>query len=68
MTKPVAFFFVIPDSKCTREADRFLVVFKSGDSEVFEWQQDSETLSWIETEKSREHDCALTGIDFSHTL
>ena len=38
MAKPVDFFHIIPDPNCTREADRFLVVFKTGDSEMFEWQ------------------------------
>jgi WD40 repeat protein len=67
-TKQVESFHIIPDTNCTREADRFLIVFKSGDSELFEWDQSSESLIWIESDKAREHDCELTGVDYNRTL
>jgi hypothetical protein len=60
--------YLIPSPSSTREADRFLAVFKSGDSELFEWEADSERIVWIESDKSREHDCPLTGCDYSNIL
>lgn len=50
------------------DLDRFLVVFKTGESEMFEFDSESEELWWIETEKTREHDCQLTGYDYCPQL
>ena len=48
--------------------ERFLVVFITGESEIFEFCKIDDSLHWIESEKAREHDCQLTGSDYSPAL
>ena len=48
--------------------DRFLVIFETGELEMFEYENKTEELWWIETEKTREHDCKLTGYDYNPAL
>jgi WD40 repeat protein len=48
--------------------ERFLVVFTTGESELFEWSNVDDSLTWIESEKAREHDCDLAGYDYNPTL
>jgi WD40 repeat protein len=50
----------------TRE--RFLLIFKTGDSELFEFDSSDDKLYWLESSKDREHDCPLTGVDFNKKL
>lgn len=50
------------------DTDRFLVIFKSGDTEIFEFNGKKEELYLLETEKSCEHDSQLTGFDYSPQL
>lgn len=45
--------------------ERFLVVFTSGESELFELNKIDDSLVWLESEKTREHDCELTGCDYN---
>ena len=48
--------------------ERFLVIFSSGESELFEFSKADDSLTWIESEKTREHDCELRGCDFNIKL
>ena len=48
--------------------ERFLVIFSSGESELFEFSKVDDSLTWIESEKTREHDCELRGCDFNIKL
>jgi len=48
--------------------DRFLIVFKTGESEMFEWEQETETLIHIESDKAKDHDCPLSGCDYMPSL
>lgn len=48
--------------------ERFLIVFSSGESELFEFDNSDESFWWIESEKAREHDCELTGCDYNPRL
>lgn len=48
--------------------ERFLVVFSTGESELFEFSNVDDSLTWIESEKAREHDCDLAGFDYNSTL
>ena len=50
----------------TRE--RFLIIFKTGDSELFEFDGSDDKLYWLETSRDREHDCTLSGADFNQKL
>jgi len=45
--------------------DRFMMAFVSGETELFEFNTDADSLFYIETEKNREHDTRLTGCDFN---
>jgi hypothetical protein len=38
-------------------------VYTTGESDLFEFDSSDDSLSWIESEKAREHDCQLTGCD-----
>jgi WD40 repeat protein len=48
--------------------DRFLVIFTTGESELFEFDSETDSLYWIESEKSREHDRQITGHDYNRAL
>jgi hypothetical protein len=39
------------------QKDRFLIVFKKGDSELFEWENKGLKLVHIESDKTKDHDC-----------
>jgi len=43
-------------------------VFKSGDTELFEFDVSEDKLYWLEIAKDREHDCTITGTDFNTDL
>ena len=45
--------------------ERFAIIFESGEFELFEFNQG---LFWIQTEKTREHDCCITGFDYCINL
>lgn len=45
--------------------DRFLMVFKTGETELFEFNSTEDCLFYIESGKEREHDGPLTGCDFN---
>lgn len=44
------------------------MVFKTGETEIVEYEAGSECLQLLESEKSREHDSHITGIDFNPSL
>lgn len=48
--------------------ERFLVIFASGESELFEFDSSDDSLFWIESEKAREHDSQLNGFDYNPKL
>ena len=48
--------------------ERFLLVFKTGDTELFEFDASEDKLYWLEIGRDREHDCALSGADFNTSL
>ena len=48
--------------------ERFLVVFTTGESELFEFSNEDDSLYWIESEKTREHEVQLTGCDYNTNL
>ena len=41
------------------------MVFKSGESELFEFNAKDDALFYVQTEKHKEHDSQLTGCDFN---
>ena len=43
--------------------DRFLMIFKTGESEMFEYAGETEDLYHLENEKQKEHDTTITGCD-----
>ena len=43
--------------------DRFLIIFKTGESELFEYSGENEELYHLENEKQKEHDTTVTGCD-----
>ena len=43
-------------------------MFKTGESEIFTYDGESDKLTWIESEKGREHDSPLTGCDYNSHL
>ena len=45
--------------------ERFLLIFKSGESEVFEYDGADNSLYWLESDKTREHESQITGFDFN---
>lgn len=67
VTKEIANFIVFSKGEdSTRE--RFLITFKTGESELFEFDGSDDRLYWLETERGREHDCPLSGADFNTKL
>ena len=48
---------VVFNEKESSDVERFLVVFTTGESEIFEFCRIDDSLHWIESEKAREHDC-----------
>lgn len=48
--------------------ERFLVVFVTGEFEIFELNSRNDELLWVEGEKAREHDSELTGCDYNASL
>ena len=42
-----------------------MIIFTTGESELFEFDIASDKLFWLETEKDCEHDCRVTGFDFN---
>ena len=48
--------------------ERFLLIFKSGESEVFEYDGADNSLYWLESDKTREHESQITGFDFNSKL
>lgn len=44
------------------------MIFVSGESELFEFNSQDDSLCWIESERAREHDSQLTGCDYSVKL
>lgn len=48
--------------------DRFWLGFDSGDQEVFEYDGETQVLSLIESEKQKEHEAPLTGLDYNRNL
>ena len=49
-------------------SDRVWLGFDSGDQEVFEYDGDTQVLSLIESEKQKEHEAPLTGLDYNRKL
>lgn len=52
----------------TASAERFLIVLKSGETEIFEYDHQTNSLFWIESEKTKEHECQLSGFDYAPKL
>jgi hypothetical protein len=50
------------------QIERFLVVFTTGESELFEFSNEDDSLYWIESEKAREHEVQLAGCDYNMNL
>lgn len=48
--------------------DRIWLGFDSGDQEAFEYDDKTQTLSLLESEKSKEHEAPLTGLDYNRKL
>lgn len=44
------------------------MIFSGGESDLFEFSSEANRLEWIETDKTRDHDCPLKGFDFCPTL
>lgn len=66
--KDICDAMVITSPKESTTIERFLLIFKSGESEIFEFDSADNSLHWIESEKTREHDTQLTGFDYNSTL
>ena len=54
--------------KSASTVDRIWLGFESGDQEAFEYDHDMQTLYLIESEKSKEHEAPLTGLDYNKKL
>lgn len=52
-------------AKAEEKTDRIWLAFESGDQEVFAFDGKTETLSMVESEKQKEHEAPLTGLDFN---
>ena len=48
--------------------DRIWLGFNSGDQEAFEYDNQAQTLFLMESEKSKEHEAPLTGLDYNRKL
>jgi WD40 repeat protein len=68
--------YVFLSTEIRADFDRFMMIFKSGESELFEWNNNTmvnvdgemektEVLLYVEQEKQREHDSQLTGYDYN---
>jgi WD40 repeat protein len=44
------------------------LIFKHGESELFEFDSRDDQLYYLDTEKLREHDCKVTGYDYNTYL
>ena len=55
----------LPDHQPTQ---RFLIFFEQGESEMFEYDGSKQTLTWKQTEKTREHEFPVTSCDFNQRL
>ena len=66
-------YFCILDGKASESdsgscIDRFWLGFQSGDQEVFQYDGESQMLHLIESEKQKEHEAPLTGLDYHRKL
>lgn len=50
------------------KVDRFWLGFESGDQEVFQYDGEEQALHLIESEKQKEHEAPLTGLDYHRKL
>lgn len=48
--------------------DRVLIIWSSGESDLFEFDAETDQFYYLESEKTREHDSKLTGYDHNPTL
>lgn len=42
-----------------------MVIFTTNESELFEFDSETNSLYWLESEKSREHDAEIAGCDYN---
>lgn len=63
--KTVQDILLLPIKSPNVVKERFLVIFTTGESELFEFDIAADKLYWLETEKDCEHDCRVTGFDFN---
>ena len=68
INKEIKDCIVFSKSGDSNKKERFMLVFKTGDTELFEFDVSEDKLYWLETAKDREHDCALSGADFNINL
>ena len=64
LEKEIDFLFVM-NTETEDMTSRFLMIFKTGESEIFEYNGTVDALSHIEVFKEREHDCRITSCDFN---
>lgn len=67
LEKEIDFFFVM-NTQTEDHTSRFLMIFKTGESEIFEYNGATDTLSHLEVFKEREHDCRIISCDFNPHL
>jgi len=61
-------FFRILDHEDDHNKDRMWLSFDSGDQEAFEYDGNLQKLFLIESEKQKEHEAPLTGLDYNRNL
>jgi WD40 repeat protein len=59
---------IILTTKEVSHIERFLIIFTTGQSEIFEFNIKDDTFHYIESEKFREHECELSGFDYNVNL
>ena len=64
LEKELDFFFVM-NTQTPDMISRFLMIFKTGESEIFEYNGATDVLSHIDVFREREHDCRITSCDFN---
>jgi len=67
LEKELDFFFVM-NTQTPDMISRFLMILKTGESEIFEYNGVTDALLHIDVFKEREHDCRITSCDFNPKL
>lgn len=76
LNRDIEDIYVFLSTEVRADFDRFMLIFKTGESEIFEWNNNTvlkvdgvltktEVLLYVEQEKQREHDSPLTGYDYN---